>query len=126
MTIQPLTYYVGAHATSCYQAGFASSMIVGSSLIKAYDAADLGKAAHMITVMVFPTMVTLLFFCVNQKPFTKGEEEKKNDNSDIETSAISESEGEDKETSERLTKSEMLEAFKEIRFLFVPICKIHS
>lgn len=94
--------------------------------MKAYDAADLGKAARMITVIIFPTMVTLLFFCVNQKPFTKAEE-KKNDNSDVEASAsaIGSDKGEDKETSERLTKSEMIDAFKEIRFLFVPICKIH-
>lgn len=89
-----------------------------------HDATDSGKAARMITVIIFPTMLTILFFCLDQTPFTKAEEEK-NDKSDIESSAISSKseEEEDKETSERLTKAEMLEALKEIRSSFIPLCK---
>lgn len=120
-TILPLTYYVGAHATSCYQAGFGTSMLMGSVLMQIHDAADSGKAARMITVIIFPTMLTILFFCLDQTPFTKAEE-KKNNKSDIESSVVSsKSEEEDKETSERLTKAEMLLAFKEICFSFVPL-----
>lgn len=98
---------------------------MGSVLMQIHDAADSGKAARMITVIIFPTMLTILFFCLDQTPFTKAEE-KKNNKSDIESSVVSsKSEEEDKETSERLTKAEMLLAFKEICFSFVPLCKIH-
>ena len=100
-------------------------MLMGSALMQIHDAVDSGKAARMITVIIFPTMVAILFFCLDQTPFTKAEE-KKNNKSDIESSVVnSKSEEEEKETSERLTKAEMLLAFKEIRFLFIPLCKIY-
>ena len=99
---------------------------MGSALMQIHDATDSGKAARMITVIIFPTMLTILFFCLDQTPFSKAEE-KKNDNIDIESSAISSKrEEEDKETSERLTKAEMLLAFKEIKFSFIPLCKIYQ
>lgn len=63
-------------------------MLMGSVLMQIHDATDSGKAARMITVIIFPTMLTILFFCLDQTPFTKAEEEK-NDKSDIELSAIS-------------------------------------
>ena len=122
-TILPLTYYVGAHATSMYQAGYAAAPLVGSGIMQIHDATNSGEAARMITAMIFPIMIAILFFFVDQTQFTK-DEHKKNDDVDVEASTATSQSADDEEekmTSERLTKADMMKAFKEIRYLFVPL-----
>mmetsp|Transcript_19702 Transcript_19702/g.46242 ORF Transcript_19702/g.46242 Transcript_19702/m.46242 type:complete len:462 (-) Transcript_19702:60-1445(-) len=123
-TIQPLTYYVSAYATTLYQAGFNFSMLVGAAIIKIYDRAfgvDPPKAAYMLTVIAFPLVVLGLFSCLDQSSLKIDVDKSKGSVLTLDTENQSERKSSTESESTRLSKVEMLAALNEIGLRYIPL-----
>mmetsp|Transcript_31957 Transcript_31957/g.77255 ORF Transcript_31957/g.77255 Transcript_31957/m.77255 type:complete len:493 (+) Transcript_31957:186-1664(+) len=139
----PLTYYSSAYSTTMYLAGLQVSVLFGSTLINIFDALNFGKAAFMLVLLCFPIVTCILFFNLDRSVFVNDGIDVKGHGGDIEGENIKGTSGIENENvntsttasimksmgpyatsesavSERLPKADMLAAFTEIRFRYIP------